>query len=103
LKTPDISILSDEFLEEVRRLPRKNLALELLRKLLNDEISAAARLGLLAAVATSASGAAQRHVIICNPCTLPAEQVSSTTVPARHNGGNFLLTSLDVDEGNPSN
>ncbi len=38
LKTPDISILSEEFLEEVRRLPQKNLALEVLRKLLNDEI-----------------------------------------------------------------
>jgi type I restriction enzyme R subunit len=38
LKTPDISILSDEFLEDVRHLPQRNLALELLRKLLNDEI-----------------------------------------------------------------
>ena len=38
LKTPDISILSDQFLGEVQQLPQKNLALELLRKLLNDEI-----------------------------------------------------------------
>ena len=38
LKKPDISILSDEFLEEVRRMPHKNLAVEALRKLLNDEI-----------------------------------------------------------------
>jgi type I restriction enzyme R subunit len=30
--------LSDEFMEEVRRLPQKNVAIELLRKLLNDEI-----------------------------------------------------------------
>ncbi|MBN2103057.1 type I restriction endonuclease subunit R [bacterium] len=35
---PDISILSDEFLEDVRTLPQKNLALELLKKLINDEI-----------------------------------------------------------------
>jgi type I restriction enzyme R subunit len=35
---PDISILSEEFLEEVRNLPHKNLAFELLKKLLNDEI-----------------------------------------------------------------
>ena len=34
LKKPDISILSDEFLAEVRGLPQKNLAVELLRKLL---------------------------------------------------------------------
>ena len=38
LKNPDISILSDEFLAEVQDLPQKNLAVEMLRKLLNDEI-----------------------------------------------------------------
>jgi type I restriction enzyme R subunit len=38
LEKPDISILSDEFLEEVQRLPQRNLALELLKKLINDEI-----------------------------------------------------------------
>jgi type I restriction enzyme R subunit len=43
LKTPDISILSDEFLAEVRRIPQKNLALEVLRKLLNDEIKTRTR------------------------------------------------------------
>jgi type I restriction enzyme R subunit len=35
---PEISILSDEFLSEIKGMPRKNLALELLRRLLNDEI-----------------------------------------------------------------
>jgi type I restriction enzyme R subunit len=43
LKSPDISILSDEFLEEVRGLPHRNLALELLQKLLMDAIKARAR------------------------------------------------------------
>jgi type I restriction enzyme R subunit len=38
LKKPDISILSDQFLAEVRELPYRNLAVETLRKLLNDEI-----------------------------------------------------------------
>jgi type I restriction enzyme R subunit len=38
LKKPDISILSEEFLAEVRGIPQKNLAVELLRKLLNNEI-----------------------------------------------------------------
>jgi type I restriction enzyme R subunit len=47
LKSPDISILSDEFLAEVRELPHKNLALELLRKLLNDEIRLQARRNLV--------------------------------------------------------
>ncbi len=43
IKKPDISILSDEFLEEVRHMERKNLALELLKKLLNDEIKTRTR------------------------------------------------------------
>ena len=38
LPKPDISILSDEFLAEVRDMPRRNLAVELLRKLLTGEI-----------------------------------------------------------------
>lgn len=40
---PDISILSDEFLAEVRDLPQKNLAVELLRKLIEDQIRAKLR------------------------------------------------------------
>ena len=35
---PDISILSDEFLQEVKSMQYKNVALELLKKLLNDEV-----------------------------------------------------------------
>ena len=38
LKKPDISILSDEFLAEVSGMPQKNLAVEMLRKLLSNEI-----------------------------------------------------------------
>jgi type I restriction enzyme, R subunit len=38
LKKPDISILSDEFLAEVRGMPQRNLAVELLQKLLSGEI-----------------------------------------------------------------
>jgi type I restriction enzyme R subunit len=38
LAKPDISILSDEFLAEVRGMPQRNLAVELLRKLLAGEI-----------------------------------------------------------------
>jgi type I restriction enzyme R subunit len=43
LEKPELSILSDDFLEEVRGIPQKNLALELLRKLLNDEIKVRSR------------------------------------------------------------
>lgn len=38
IKKPDISILSDEFLLEIKNMERKNIALETLKKLLNDEI-----------------------------------------------------------------
>ena len=38
VKKPDISILSDEFLAEVQKMPQRNLAVELLQKLMNNEI-----------------------------------------------------------------
>ena len=38
LESPDISILSDEFLAEVKKMPQKNLAVELLQKLMKDEM-----------------------------------------------------------------
>ena len=47
LKTPDISILSDEFLAEVKELPHKNLAFEVLKKLLNDEIKTRSKKNLV--------------------------------------------------------
>ena len=47
LKAPDISILSDEFLAEVKELPHRNLAFEVLKKLLSDEIRARAKKNLI--------------------------------------------------------
>jgi type I restriction enzyme R subunit len=47
LPKPDISILSDEFLSDIRDLPQKNLAVEVLRKLLTDEIKTRARRNLV--------------------------------------------------------
>jgi type I restriction enzyme R subunit len=43
LDKPDIGLLSDEFLEDVRRMPQRNFAVELLEKLLNDSIKAKTR------------------------------------------------------------
>lgn len=40
LDKPNIGLLSDEFLEEVREMPQRNLAVELLEKLLSDDIRA---------------------------------------------------------------
>ena len=47
IKKPDISILSDEFLGELNGYKHKNLALEMLKKLLNDEIKSRARTNLV--------------------------------------------------------
>ncbi len=47
IKKPDISILSDEFLLEVKNMQHKNLALELLKKILNNEIKSRAKTNLV--------------------------------------------------------
>jgi len=44
---PNISILSDEFLWEIQNMKRKNVALELLKKLLNDEIKARGKFNMV--------------------------------------------------------
>ncbi|MDE0518024.1 MAG: type I restriction endonuclease subunit R [Bdellovibrionales bacterium] len=43
IKKPDISILSDDFLLEVKNMKYKNIAIETLKKLLNDEIKGRAK------------------------------------------------------------
>jgi len=53
LEKPDISILSDEFLAEVKHLPQRNLALELLKRLINDEIKTRMRKNVVQARAFS--------------------------------------------------
>ncbi len=47
LETPDISILSDDFLAEVQGMEKKNLALEALRKLINGEIHSRSRVNVV--------------------------------------------------------
>jgi type I restriction enzyme R subunit len=47
MKKPDISILSEEFLKEVRKTPHKNLAVELLKKLLEDKVRVMSRSNLV--------------------------------------------------------
>ena len=43
IKKPELSVLDDDFLEEMRDMKHKNLALEVLKKLLNDEIKVRAK------------------------------------------------------------
>lgn len=47
IKSPDLSIISDEFLEEVEGMEHQNLAVELLKKLLRDEIKAQRRTNIV--------------------------------------------------------
>ena len=47
IKKPDISILSDEFLIELKDMQQKNVALEVLKKLLNDEIKSRTKTNLV--------------------------------------------------------
>ena len=47
IETPDISILSDEFLAEVQGMEKKNLAMEALRKLINGEIRSHRRVNVV--------------------------------------------------------
>lgn len=47
IKKPDISILSEEFLLELKGMDHKNIALEVLKKLLNDEIKARGKKNLV--------------------------------------------------------
>ncbi|WP_047451238.1 type I restriction endonuclease subunit R [Alistipes sp. ZOR0009] len=47
IKKPDISILSEEFMLELKNMEHKNLALEVLKKLLNDEIKSRAKTNLV--------------------------------------------------------
>lgn len=47
IKKPDISILSEEFLMELKGMEHKNVALEVLKKLLNDELKARAKQNLV--------------------------------------------------------
>lgn len=47
IKKPDISILSEEFLLEVKNMEHKNIAIEVLKKLLNDEIKSRTKKNLV--------------------------------------------------------
>lgn len=53
LKSPDISILSEEFLLEMQNLERRNLALDALQKLLNGEIKSRAKRNIVQSKAFS--------------------------------------------------
>ncbi len=47
LERPNISLLSDVFLEEMRQLPQRNFAVELMQRLLHDEIRSRSRTNVI--------------------------------------------------------
>ena len=49
LRKPDISVLSDEFLDEVKGMPQRNLAVDLLQKLIKGELSTRRRQNMIQA------------------------------------------------------
>lgn len=73
IQKPDISVLSDEFLETVRGSDHKNLQLELLKKLLNDEIRAQS--GRNVVVARKFSEMLERTLLRYQNRTIEAAQV----------------------------
>jgi type I restriction enzyme R subunit len=73
IQKPDISVLSDEFLETVKKSEHKNLQLELLKKLLNDEIKAQS--GRNVVVARKFSEMLERTLLRYQNRTIEAAQV----------------------------
>ena len=73
LERPDISVLSDEFLETVRTSEHKNLQLELLKKLINDEIRTQTRRNVIQA--RKFSEMLERTLLAYQNRTLEAAQV----------------------------
>ncbi len=47
IKKPDISILSDEFLSEIKEMEYKNIAIEVLKKIINDELRSRTKINLV--------------------------------------------------------
>jgi len=56
LKKPEISILSDQFLAEIKNMPQKHLAVELLARLLNNEIKVRSKNNIVKCKATTKFG-----------------------------------------------
>jgi type I restriction enzyme R subunit len=97
LKRPDISIFSDQFLPELKGMPHKNLALEVLRKLINDEIKVISRRNLVQS--RSFAEMLEQAILQYHNRSLEAAQVIEALIrlakemrEAHKRGGNLGLT-----------
>lgn len=82
LEKPELTILSDEFLAEVRGMERKNLAVEALQKLLNDEVKA--RYGRNVVKAGEFSEMLQASLVSYKNGTIEAAQVIEELIAIAH-------------------
>jgi len=101
LKKPDISILSDEFLAEVQQLPQRKLAVELLQKLLKDEIKTRMRKNVVQA--RSFAEMVEEAILKYQNRTIEAAQIISELIKlakemrqAQRRGENLGLTEDEV-------
>ena len=101
LKKPDISILSDEFLAEVQQLPQRKLAVELLQKLLKDEIKTRMRKNVVQA--RSFAEMIEEAILKYQNRTIEAAQIISELIKlakemrqAQRRGENLGLTEDEV-------
>ena len=76
---PEISILSDAFLAEVRDLPQRNVALELFRTLLDDEIAVRLRRNMVQG--RSCAQMLERAIRAYQNRSLAAAEVISQALP----------------------
>lgn len=99
LKSPDISILSDEFLAEVQQMEKKNLALEALRKLINDGIRSRSKANVVQTKAFSErleDAVARYHANAINTAEVLQELIElAKDIRAAHQRGEELGISED--------
>ncbi|UZG43725.1 type I restriction endonuclease subunit R [Caldimonas thermodepolymerans] len=99
LRSPDISILSDEFLAEVQQMEKKNLALEALRKLINDGIRSRSKANVVQTKAFSErleDAVARYHANAINTAEVLQELIQlAKDIRAAHQRGEELGISED--------
>ena len=101
LRCPDISILSDEFLAEVQQMEKKNLALEALRKLLNDGIRSRSKANVVQTKAFSErleDAVARYHTNAITTAEVLQEliQLAKDTRAARQRGEETCLSDEEI-------
>jgi len=101
IKSPDISIFSEEFLEEVNNMKHKNVAMELLKKLLNDELRTMTKTNLVksrsfAKMLEETIRKYQNRTIEATQVIIELLELAKKIKSEREKGNNLGLTSDEV-------